>query len=341
MPITLADAKASRIAPVLNLDPESSDFLAYLNEAQERLLHKGKFWGTYQRVRMCVTDGCLVLPPQIAAIEAVAVCGQPITIRSQFFEFMESSAGLMDGNCSSNTGANPWCCMGNQLIDRGTVCAYDGINGTNKKLRVYADVAESAGAQALFAGWDENGNWIRTQVGDQWIDGEYIDLSTTPQLSSKFFTSQLASVQKPVTNGPIRVYEYNTDDATQRLLAVYEPGETRPSFRRMFIPGLPSSCCNNDSEDEAATVTVMAKLSFFPARINTDWLIIGNLNALKFMCQAIFKEEANLPTEAAFYEGKAIDELQKELRHHLGSGIVQPLRMQPRNVGGGAVRNLI
>lgn len=334
---TLSDAKdpSSGIARVLNLDPTDTRFSGYVNESQRRLLRRGKFWGTYASFRMCVTDGCLVWPRQIAAIEAVAVCNEPITIRNSWFEFLENSAGLQGpSDCS---GSHSCGCGANQLHDRGTAVAFADIRGTNKKIRVYADVAEAADAKILLQGYDENNIWIRTESSPGvWVDGEYVAISTTPTNSTKFF-SALVAVQKPVTNGIVRMFEYNNDTTIQRPIAIYEPDETRPNYRKSFIQGLPSKCCG---ECETATVTVMAKLEFIAATKDTDWLIIGNLDAIKDMCQSIRKTENNLFDEATAWEAKAIVELQRELRHYLGGGIVQPLRMARRNVSGAGVMNM-
>lgn len=341
MPSTLADAKASRIPNVLNLAPTSPAFLAFLNQAQERLLHAGKYWGTYGEYRVCVTEGCITWPRQFAAIEAVALCGQPIVARNQWFQYLNSGAGLREPSTCTSSDSTPWhpCSCGQGLFDRGTACTFADIRGINKKIRVYADVAEAAGAKILLQGYDQNSQWIRSEVSGEWIDGEYVTLSTTPQLTTKFFSS-LVSVQKPITNGPIRLYEYNTDTTTQRAIAYYEPDETRPSYRRSFISGLQVPCCGS-SDCETTTVNVMAKLAFIPARVDTDWLIIGNLNALQYMCQSLFKLEANVFDEAQAWEAKAIQEMDRELRHMVGSGIVQPLKMTPRNIGGSAVVNLV
>jgi len=341
MRITVANAKASRIPSVMNLAPTDSRFYEYLNQAIEQLVKTGeKFWGLYSEVAFCVDNSCITLPRQIANVEAVAVCGTPIPIRGSWFQFLQSGPGPGDdcGNnnsCSGSCGGLSW----NQKA--GDFCAYRDIIGTNKKIKVYCDVPETAGAKITLRGYNEDGNWIRTQVGGVWIDGEQVSLnSATPQLTTNFFSS-LASVQKPATNGTVRLYEYDTDLTTQRDIAVYEPDETNPAYRRVRITGLPSQGCCGESEDcTEAKVTVMAKLEFIPVSKDTDWLLIGNIPALKSEIQSILKLENNLPNEAAFYHAAALGILRNELRHYLGSGIVQPIRMMPRNVGGPGVMNL-
>lgn len=341
MKTTLAQAKLAssgipRIAGYCTSDSRYSDLV---NEAVQRLLTKGIWWGTFQRYTCCTNSGCLVWPRQFATIEQVAVCNQPVRIRNNWFEFMENGIGLRDGNCNSENGNCRSACDGMQLFDRGNVCAFADIIGTNKKIKVYADVAEDAGAKILLQGYDENNNWIRTEVDGEWVDGEYVTISTTPQTSTKFFRS-LTGVQKPLTNGFVRLYEYDTDELTQRAIAIYEWDELIPWYRRSFINGLPTTCCGSDEDCEDVKVTVQAKMEFFPARKDTDYLLIGNIPAIKLSIMALKKEEANLLGEAEGYWMSAERELQKELEHYRGHGNIQPIQINSKPFNA-SVANII
>jgi len=345
---TLADAKDPTqcgIATVANVSPSDDRFLALINLATQNLVQTGEmFWGLHARYQFCVTDGCLVWPREIANIETVAVCDHPIPIRNRWFEWLETGVGLRSEqscNGDSNSSCGTHHCGGPALVDRAapTTCAFADIIGTNKKIKVYADAAEDADAEILLQGYDENNQWIRTFVGGEWVDGEYVAISVAPTTSTKFF-SALVGVQKPITNGNVRLYEYDTDLLTQRAIAVYEPDETRPSYRKQFLDGLLcGGCCNNDTE--TSQVTVMAKLEFIPVRRDTDWLMIGNFSALESEVQSILKRRNNLAEESVTWHGMAVQTLRQELRHYLGHGIVNPMRMQPRNLAGAAVRNMI
>lgn len=332
--LTLAMLKdpASGIARVLNVPPDDERFVSYVNEAYEALVEEMKAWGTIWKYQICVTAGCLTWPRQIATIEAATVCDQPLTIRNHWFEFMESGPGLQgDGTCGG-------CSCSLQLFDRPPTVGFADIAGTNKKVKVYADVTEDAGAKILLQGYDENNNWVRTQVGTEWVDGEYVAIGTTPATSTKFF-SALTGAQKPVTNGTVRLFEYDTTLLTQRAIAIYEPDETVPWYRRSLINGL--SNVGNDSECETKTVIVMAKLDFIPLKNDTDYLIISSIPALKDMCQSIRKAENNLDSEAASWQVRAIRKLQRQNRHYKGDGVVHPIRMPSREISGGGVTNLI
>jgi hypothetical protein len=339
MRMTLANAKdstLSNIAAVANLSTADPRFIQKINEAQQRLIQTGEmFYGLFQRIQFCLDAGCLVLPRQIASVESVALCDHPIPVRNRWFEFLDGVGLAGDGVCGAGE------CGPNQLRDRGEVCAFADIIGLDKKIKVYADTTEAADAVILLLGYDENNIWIRTQVSGTWIDGEQVSLSGGPHTSTKLFTS-LTGVQKPITNGTVRLYEYDTTLTTQRAIAIYEPDETNPSYRKMFINGMDGSHCCDCTGDEASPiqVTVMAKLEFIPARQDADWLLISNLPALKDEIQSIMKYENNLPQEGAFWHAKAISTLRAETRHLLGHGAVNPMRMAPRNVAGAGVLNM-
>lgn len=338
MRTTLRNLKDSRIPSVLNLSPEDTRLIQYVNEATTRLIQTGeKWWGAYGEFVFCVDNSCITLPRQIANVEAVAVCGQPIPIRGSWFQFLQAGPGAPE--CEGTARS-----CGLQFSQKaGDFCTYRDIIGTGKKLKVYADVSEDADAKITLMGLDENYQWIRSQVAGDWIDGEQVAInSTTPQLSTHFFTS-LVSVQKPQTNGPVRLYEYDTTLLTQRDIAVYEPDETNPAYRRVEIRGLPGGggCCGETADCEEAKVTVMAKLEFIPVARDADWLLIGNLPALKMELMSLMKEEANVWEQSIVYHQKALKLLRDELRHYVGGGVIQPIKLQPRSVGGPAVHNVI
>jgi len=322
--LTLSDAKGT-IAGVLGVGTADSRVAQYLNEAQRRLMDRGQWVGTILRYVCCVASGCLTWPRQIETIESYAICDYPGIVRNKWYEFLGNGTyGHKSDECDAGL-----------LIDRGFGVGFDNICGTDKKIKVYADVAEDANAQILLQYWDTNGTWVRTLSGGSYIDGELIDLdNATPQFTTyELLANGLVGVQKPVTNGTIRLYEYDTTDASEKALAIYEPDETRPQYRKSLIPGLENmgACCDSDTDCENIKVTVMAKLKHIDVSIDRDWLILQNLPALKLAVMAIKAEEQNhFDKSDRLFEGKfnavtrqmeggAIPLLQAELGTHNGT----------------------
>lgn len=335
MKFTLSDIKDD-VAEALSVCSDDARVAAYVNESQERLILRGKWVGCYMRYRVCLNNGCITWPREIETIEAFAVCDWPGPVRNEWFEFNENGFGLLtDGSCPGNT-----------LIDRGEACSFDDITKgkIDRKIKVYSDVAEAedGSARITLQGYDENGNWIRTFVGGAWIDGEQVTMNTTGTLSTKNFSS-LVSVLKPVTLGNIRLYEYETTGGTNfRSLAIYEPDETRPLYRRSLVPGLGSECCVSpvDSENGScnkSSVTVLAKLRHIPVAADNDWLMLRSPSAIRLGVMAILKEKKDLLPEAETYWGKAIAELQRGLAVYQGDGAISTPRVMTNDVFGGNV----
>jgi hypothetical protein len=285
-------------------------------------------------------------------VEGFAICNFPGIIRNEFFEFQGTSYGIL----------GPDDCIGRTLVPRGTSPTFDDFFGTTQKAKVYCDVTEAVGAYILLQGFDQNYNWIQTQVAGEWIDGERVLLTTGPQLSVNYFTS-ITAVQKPVTNGPVRLYSYDVPSgANVKSLAIYESDETLPQYRRYMIPGLSqmgggnsrNPPCSTDATCDQTQVDLLVKMAFIPVSKDTDYLVIGNLQALKLAVMAIKAEENNDWTAAErLMEGNVTNEygipsrrggaiplLEEELANWNGDGPVATPRIQdPALFGAGYIEN--
>ena len=346
MPIraTFGNFKSSRGPNAIGLPSTDTRVKQYVNEAIQRLITMGDWVGTVQKYRFCASNGCIVLPRQIEQVLAVAVCKYPITIRSEFFEFVEHGYGLRE---ETDGHATQW-------LDHGTTCTFNDISGVDKKIKVYSDVTEAVGTQILIQGYDDDGNWIRTQVAGVWYDGEFVTPTTIGTLTTNIFTS-ITGVQKPITNGNIRLYQYSTTLLTQTAIAEYEPDEINPVYRKALIAGLSQvgACADSNQTGTCTnkTITVLAKMAFLPVNKDNDWLLIPNLSALKMACMAIKKEEANQWEEAAVYMNGgtvnghvvsgAIPILQAELSNYTGDATVMTIRTPSNCIWGGGGMNLI
>ncbi len=306
---------------VLNLTSTDTRVLDYVNRACERLLYQGKWKDTTVRYAVCVNEACLVWPREIETIEAVAVCGRPITPRNFWYEFLDAGPGIVDPNN----------CLCDELIDEGTVIAFDQVTGSNSKLAVYCDGTETG--RILIRYYDSNAQKVYTVDAGTTIEGEWITFGAA---GSYVYSTYLImprgwyAVIKPVTNRVVRVYEYDTVATTYKPLAFYEPTETRPQYRFSYLPMLNSGACNvtNGSDCAKTTVTIRAKVRFIPATGDDSFLVIGHADAIRLACQAIKKEEDNLLQEAALYWAQAKMCLQDQLHHFNGDGVVAPIRLE-------------
>jgi hypothetical protein len=142
-------------------DPQ---LLARTNEAQERLLNKGLYAGTYGRYSVCVYGGCITLPREFESILGYNYSGVPAQVYNQWYEFMANGPGIAP--------AGDW----KRLIDRGYVPCFRSIEA-QKYIRVYTDLAEDATSTILFRGSDTYNNRVQTIENGVYIDGERLNLS--------------------------------------------------------------------------------------------------------------------------------------------------------------------
>lgn len=326
MKLLLKDVKPS-VAKMLSMASTDSRVTDYINEAQERLIYKGKWPGTYVRYILNESNGAITWPRQLETIEAVAVSGASGRIRNSWYEFLESGPGLLDTTSGDSL----------TLVDRGESCTWSDITGTDatlRRIRIKYDSADD-GKTMILQGYNQTVEWIRTDIGGVISDGEKVTLTggtqeggsgTTYYVDTVNTYQFLSAVIRDASNYSVNLYEINASGSTaevtasERNIAVYEPTETRPVYRRSLIPGLPDT-------NTTQVVTVVGKARFLPAVNDNDWLFINYESAIKEMVMSIRHAENNLLQEAEGYEGRAVRMLEEQLMHYMGDGTVVALRI--------------
>jgi hypothetical protein len=307
------DVKAA-CAKAVNLCDNDDRVLDYLNEAQERMLYRGKAKGTVQTYRFCVpSSGCIVWPREM---------------RTEWYEFAENGPGVISTDCD----------ISKTLIDRGETCAFDEVIGTGKQLAVYADLTEGAGKYINLQFYNEAGQWVTVEFNGERIDGEQIAIPSTAG-TYNYSTNTckpggLIRVKKDVTKGIIRLYEYDSATGVIRPLAYYQPDEEVPVYRRSLIPSLENAEC------EQTQVVVIAKLRFIAARNDESFLMISNRAALRLGCQAVRKEEEEIYDESEVLWAKAFQLLGEQVAHYTGSGFRASAQFAPAGEWGGGITSL-
>jgi hypothetical protein len=342
--LVLGEAR-SVIGRVIGKCSTNADVATYANEAQERLLNRPNDpVGSWMRYKVCVgSDAVLVWPRQIRTIKAFAICNTPGIVRTDHFEFIgynEGGIGLQDSDSMP----------GKMLIDHGTACSFDNVISTTaepRKIQVVAADASDNGKKVILRYIDSNGNRVYTTINGTVQEGEEITLSTSGALtSSNVATNGLYHVVKATTNHPVRLYSYDVNSAVQStLLAVYEPSETVPIYRRTLIPGLTNMAACPDASSDCTvnkSVTILAKLQHIPVVADNDPFVIGNLPALKDMVQSILMCERHEYQAAELLEAKAARELDGEIASYLGDGAAIALKFQDTELSGaGGIMNAI
>jgi hypothetical protein len=350
--LTLADVQASRIPPALGLCPTDAKFIAYVNEAQQRLLSKGLWWGVCGKWKLAAYGGEITMPPQLSTIESVAINHVPISVHDFWFEFLTNGFGTRS---ASEVGTAAGSSLGGatgvygipEANFRGNFPTFRNLtpNTDTKKLVLVCDLAVDVGATVTVLGYDNNGNWIRTLQGSVYADGEVIALSQTPGTTSVNNFSNITDIQFAAPrSGQCWLYENDTVTGVKTLTGLYQWFETNPSYGRWLMPSIfqPSSTSGVTPPSNwqqtwtqggipnptltayiPSLVEVMGKKAFIPVSLPTDYLILGNLPALKNEAVCVKKLEDAVSSqdvqEAMAFETMAISELDYELDSNLGS----------------------
>lgn len=321
MPSTLLDAKNSEIPILLGILPTDPRFLRYLNNAQQRLINKGRWWGTYKRVDICAENGCWIQPSEIAVIEALEFMGRIAPIQNGWWQFREDVPPPNFKSCQ---------CFRERLLDRGTTPVGTQPSSPSE-FRVYAVDAADVGKTILVQGLDQNGVVIRNHDGSgNWFDGEILTLVAPPGFATSItLFSKVTGIQKQVTTNRVIANYVDPISLVETLAATYQWNDTNPAFRRFALTKFPGvNAVNPVSADICPAppscasgtygATFIASLAFTPARVDSDWLVIGNLQALSDMAVSLFKKERGNEEEANVLEARAVHELRAELRKYTG-----------------------
>lgn len=328
MRTTVLDAKNSRIPNALGICDTDSRFLQWLNEATQRLMVEGRWWGTTARFKICASNGCLTMPPQIATIEAVNVCGHPTPIRDMWWEFLENGPGSGNPQTCNSSNTTPGSCAGgcmNNAVYRGNFPSFDDIHGPGKKLNLVCDLVSDVNKEVICMGYDDNGNWIRTNQGGTILDGEIVLLTQGAGTNSLNNFSSITDMQfVDDRDGQVWLYEFDVASSTKRMVGHYEYFEKRPSYPRYKFPGIIPQASGSGG-CSAFQVEIIGKLEYIPVAKDTDYLIIGNIPAMKEMMKAL-RDSENEPdgikSNAIMVAGlkTATSILDSELDHYYGAG---------------------
>ena len=330
--LTFGDVKTA-CARVLSMIPTDARVTEYVNRAQERLMSEGTWVGTFAKFRVCVTDSCLTWPREVESIRAYALCNAPGTVRTSWYEFLTNGPGIMSEN-TDNAG---------NMVDQGEFPGYDDPDGgTDKRYKIYVDTPETTTDPVILQYYNSTGNWVRSLgASGSYIDGEEITIPVGAGGLYAFglndtMKSGLVRVIKPVTNGNMMLYEENLTTGVLKHLATWQPGETRPTYRRSMIPGL-SSLTSSGATCTDVSVTIIAKLRHINVVNDNDFMILTSTDAFVEECKSIRRREDNLDKEGRTAHQEALEILDKQLNSWTGGGAVEPINMQPRAIWGGGI----
>lgn len=314
--LTLAAAKASPIINIAGVCATSPQFTGLINEATQRLLTYGNFWGSTVRGKICTYNQCIAWPRAIGTVLALNLNRHPRQIANHWYEFMPlspSDCHFYYGGCHGGWHSNA------SVIDDGMVPVFRNIPcGSALRLQTHTRLQADRGKTMTFYGIDDNGQEVMTKDAlDNWVVGESVALDIPDVQTAKLYR-EITRITRDATTGPVDVYAINADGLLLDV-AHFEPSETEPRYRhsRLGTGTCGSRSCCGGNTTLAPQVDFLAKLRFIPVVADSDIVQISNLTALKYMIQSIRTSEAGDEDTAMKLQAMAIKELNRELNDKL------------------------
>lgn len=288
--LTLADVR-----PILGPMINSSDLndpliLQMINEGQERLINSGKWKGSIVTLRFESSSGSVTMPYNFAAALALTYDRYPYPIFTQFHQYVEEGPGKMDETLN-------WPGI---LIDLGDgYCTQADIPAAGV-VRIYSSALDNGDVVRVYG--NLNGVTVYDSSGNE---GEAVTLAAPFVATTNQFT-EITGFTKPLTTA--RVYAKSWDGVTETLVGTYQPNETRPCYRR-YQTGV--------AEKE---IRLICHRRFIPTVAETDWIIPGNISALRAIIQSLLFEDASDMDAADASFARAISFLNDEAKTFRGGG---------------------
>lgn len=326
--LRLLDFRASTGPQTLGIcNTDFKSMAAYVNSAQRRLLLAREagdegWWGTWAEVaftNVSQNNPYITCPRNVARLEKLSICNRPIPIHNQFYEYLDFGNGRLPKQCQTDC----WFDCQTLALTRNNVITMTDQSVSPCLIRVYASNSVDIGAarRVLIQGLDASGSTIYSQDGNVQVEGVFLTLDTPFEQSVEQF-SRITGIQKDVTNGNVQIFQVDPATGEETILLTMDPGETVAGYRRYYLNSLPRNCCSGTGTDVCElTVTAIVKLELIPAVIDTDYLLLQNLEAIIEECIAIRMsrmDELESQKLAAIHHLNAIRYLNSEIAHYLG-----------------------
>lgn len=329
MQTTLKDLRLSRFPQAIGACyTDIPRIAAAANECVQRLMIDPRqpetgWFGTRVPMVFNVTraNPYITAPRGIARFLSLDVCGKPIKLQNDLYEYLWTGVGILPRiTCSGTSRSVCAQSMSTVGILRGYFPTLVDVPTANPQfIRAYPTDPLDIGKEILIQGWDANDVKIYGLDGLQQTEGFKLTLQF-PFVDSvvTIGTKGIYGVQKAYTNGDVPLQAVDSVTGAVTTLARYEPGETRPWYPRYYIDSLPQWCCTGST---TLQVNVMAKRDYYPVAVDSDWLLIGNIPALISEAQSIYHDgiqEAAASVMSLKKHNDAILFLQGELDQYYG-----------------------
>jgi hypothetical protein len=206
--------------------------LSYMNKARRLLWNKTDIDSTCEYVCVACVGGILTLPSLFKQVRLAWIDGVPVSLGNEWYQSIpqDSWGDAASGGYGNGWGQGyAWNGGNKKFIEiGGKHITYQNYERAPYQLCVESESPLDAGTEITFFGENAYGTRI----------SETITLGLAPAYSYSInFFKSVFQVTKPQTQGRVRLYAYDPDAPAQMLLAVYQPYDINPNFRRYSIQG--------------------------------------------------------------------------------------------------------
>jgi hypothetical protein len=187
-----------------------------VNQARRLLWNKRGWTSQEEYVQICCVNDCFTLPARYEQIKLAWIGNESASLADEWFNATNAFA-LQAGNS---------CHRG--IVEVGGLHVLFRDYTTHPyQIGVMAEEAEDIGVELMFEAQDQYDTYHKVKVAT----------ANPPTLAkSDLLVKGIRSVTKPVTKGRIRVYAYDTALEAKTLIAIYQPNDAHPTFRRFKAP---------------------------------------------------------------------------------------------------------
>ena len=187
-----------------------------VNQARRLLWNKRAWTSQEEYVQICCVNDCFTLPARYEQIKLAWIGDESASLADEWFNATNAFA-LQAGNS---------CHRG--IVEVGGLHVLFRDYTTHPyQIGVMAEEAEDIGVELMFDAQDQYDTYHKVKV----------TTDNPPTLAkSDLLVKGIRAVSKPITKGRIRVYAYDTELEAKTLIAIYQPNDAHPTFRRFKAP---------------------------------------------------------------------------------------------------------
>lgn len=227
--------------------------------------HKAKFDIAVGQMDICVCDGCVTLPADVATVLGVNNGGFPTLLRDQWFQYHANgpgTEGFVDWGYTDELGYVTTFRDPHSEVQ--LIAEVENPQDSNKLLRVF--------------GWDKNGKRIYTEgAGGILEDGFLVPTVygfSIPNPNAPYI-AKIDKIKKDVTNGFVKLLAVDPfDQDVKTTIGYYQPWETVPLYRRIKAP-------------DRSWLRIKYRKKDLEVRSQADWINIENRLALLILLKAV------------------------------------------------------